>query len=216
MSTYVLIHGANHGGWCWNKIVPLIEREGHRVVTPELPGHGTDKTPISDISLQAYVQRVCRILDAQSEPVFLVGHSMSGIVITQAAEYRPEKVKKLVYVAAFLLKNMAEDLSYASIKEVALREVLYGSCSDEDIEFAKPRLVPVATAPYTTPVCTTDENFGRIPRVYISCLRDKAISPEIQEKMYKALLCEKVFSIDTDHSPFFSAPEELAEHLLSL
>ena len=237
MGTYVLIHGAWHGAWCWKKVIPLLEKEGHKVVAPDLPGHGKDKRPIADITLQAYTDRVCQILDEQSDPVVLVGHSMGGVVITQTAEYRPEKISKLVYVTAFLLQNgefllqhaepdtealvlpnliMSEDQSYANVKQEALKEVFYADCSDEDVEFAKSRLVPQAAAPFAAPVSTTEENFGRVPRVYITCLRDKAISPSIQEKLYKALPCEKVISMDTSHSPFFSAPEELAKHLLSV
>jgi pimeloyl-ACP methyl ester carboxylesterase len=237
MGNYVLINGAWHGGWCWKKIIPHLEKEGHKVVAPDLPGHGKDKKPITEITLQAYTDRVCQILDEQSEPVILVGHSMGGVVITQAAEYRPEKIKKLVYLAGPLLQNgefliqyaeldtealvlpnliMAKDRSYATLKEEALKEVFYADCSTEDVEFAKSQLVPQATAPLATPVSTTEGNFGRVPRVYISCLRDKAISPTIQEKFYKALPCEKLIFLDTSHSPFFSAPEELAKHLLSI
>ena len=237
MSTYVLIHGAWHGGWCWKKVIPLLEKEGHTVVAPDLPGHGEDKKPIAEISLQAYTDRVCQILDEQPEPVILVGHSMGGVVITQTAEYRPEKIKKLVYLTAFLLQNgefllmhaepdtealvlpnliMSEDESYANVKEEALKEAFYADCSDEDVAFAKSQLVPQAAAPLATPVNTTEENFGRVPRVYIACSRDKAISPSIQENLYTALPCEKVITLDTSHSPFFSAPEELANHLLSI
>ena len=237
MNTYVLIHGEGHGGWCWDKVVPLLKEEGHKVEAPDLPGHGNDKTPIPEISLQAYADRVCQILDAQSEPVILVGHSMGGLIITQTAEYRPEKVKTLVYLTAFLLRNgefllqhaegdkealvlpnliMAEDQSYATVKEEALKEIFYGDCSDEDVTRAKSLLVSQAAPPFATPVKTTQEKFGRVPRVYISCLRDKAISPAVQEKMYTALPCKKVIAMDTSHSPFFSAPVELAGHLLSL
>lgn len=237
MSTYVLIHGAWHGAWCWEKVTPLIEKAGHKVVAPDLPGHGEDKRPIAEITLQAYTDRVCQIIDQQSDPVILVGHSMGGVVITQTAEYRPQRINKLVYVTAFLLKNgefllqyaepdtealvlpnliMSEDQSYATVKEDALKEIFYADCSDEDVEFAKSRLVPQAAAPFATPVATTEENFGRVPRAYISCLQDKAISPSIQKKMYTALPCEKVIFMGTSHSPFFSAPEDLANHLLSL
>lgn len=237
MSTYVLIHGAWHGSWCWDKVVPLLKRKGHKVEIPDLPGHGRDKTPISEISLQAYTDRVCQILDAQSEPVILVGHSMGGVVITQTAEYRPEKIKTLVYLTAFLLRDgefllqmaegdtgalvlpnliMAEDQSNAVVRDETIKEVFYGDCSDEDVAQAKLLLVPQAVAPFVTPVKTTEEKFGRVRRVYISCLRDKAITPECQEKMYKALPCETVISMDTSHSPFLSAPEELVSNLLSL
>jgi len=237
MSTYVLIHGAWHGSWCWDKVVPLLRKEGHKVEAPDLPGHGKDKTPIPEISLQAYTDRVCRILDAQSEPVILVGHSMGGVVITQTAEYRPEKIKTLAFLTAFLLRNgefllqlagadtealvlsnliMAEDRSYATVRDEGIKEAFYGDCSDEDVARAKSLLVPQAAAPFATPVNTSEEKFGRVRRVYISCLRDKAITPALQEKMYKALPCEKVISMDTSHSPFFSAPEELVGHLLLL
>ena len=207
------------------------------MVAPDLPGHGKDKKPISEITFQAYIDRVCQILDEHSEPVILVGHSMGGAVITQTAEYRPEKIKKLVYLAGLLLQNgeslmkyaeldtealvvpnliMAKDQSYATLKEEALKEIFYSDCSDEDVEFAKSQLVPQGISLLATRVSTTEENFGQVPRVYISCLRDKALSPSIQEKLYKALPCEKVIFLDTSHSPFFSAPEKLSNLLLSV
>jgi len=237
MATYVLIHGAWHGSWCWDKVVPLLQKKGHKVEAPDLPGHGKDKTPIREVSLQAYADRVCTILDAQSEPVILLGHSMGGIVISQTAEYRPEKIKTLVYLTAFLLQNgefllqvaggdtealvlpnlvMAEDQSFATVKEEAIKQVFYGDCSDEDVARAKKLLVPQAAAPFGTPINITEKNFGRIPRVYIECLRDKAISPSVQKKMYNTLPCRKVVTLDTSHSPFFSAPEALVGHLVSL
>jgi len=214
-----------------------LEKEGHTVTAPDLPGHGSDKTAIPEISLQAYADRICRVLDAQSEPVILVGHSMGGVVITQAAEYRPEKIDTLVYLSAFLLQNgefllqlaggdgealvlpnliMAEDQSYATIRDEGIKDAFYGDCSNDDVARAKSLLVPQAAAPFATPVGTTQEKFGRIRRVYISCLLDKAITPACQAQMYTALPCEKIISMNTSHSPFLSAPEELARHLLSL
>lgn len=237
MSTYVLIHGAWHGGWCWDKIVPLLEKQGHKVVAPDLPGHGSDKSPISAVSLPAYTDRVVKVLKTQSEPVVLVAHSMGGIVISQATEYRPEMVKTLVYLCAFLLRDgetllqvaqddaealvlpnlvMTDDQSSATVRDEAINEAFYGDCSDEDAARAKSLLVPQAAAPFATPVHTTADNFGRVPRIYIECLRDRAISPSAQRKMYTALPCQRVVSMDTSHSPFFSAPEELVAHLAAV
>ena len=78
MSTYVLIHGSWHGGWCWDKTVALLKEAGHQALAPDLPGHGQDKTPVAEITLARFVARVGEILEAQPEPVILVGHSMGG------------------------------------------------------------------------------------------------------------------------------------------
>lgn len=238
MSTYVLIHGAWHGSWCWEKVVPLLEQAGHKALALDLPGHGRDRTPIPELSLQTYVDRVYTILDAQPEPVILVGHSMGGIVVSQAAEYRPDRVKTLVYLAAYLLQNgetvfqvtnldsdslllptlmVNQEQGYATFKEEApLKEVFYADCSDEDVARARVLLGPQAFAPIVTPISTTVERFGRVPRVYIETLRDRTISPSVQKQMYTAQPCQQVLSMETSHSPFFSAPEALSKLLLSV
>ena len=83
MSTFVLIHGAWLGAWNWNKLTPLLEQAGHRVITFDLPGHGEDHTPVATISLQSYVDRVTQVLDQQPEPVILVAHSMGTDALGQ-------------------------------------------------------------------------------------------------------------------------------------
>lgn len=233
MSIYILVHGAFHGGWCWNKVVPYLEEQGHQVETPDLPGDA----PNAEISLQAYVDHICGVIDKYSDPVILVGHSMGGIVISQVGECRAEKIQTLVYLSACLIRrgetviehaeqdsealflqgvDFAQDQTSVTLKEDRLEEVLYADCAEEDISYARSRLRAQAAAPLATPVNITEESFGRIPRIYISCLQDKAISPMAQKKMYQALPCKKIVFMDTSHSPFFSAPQALADHLLRL
>ncbi|MBI3798466.1 MAG: alpha/beta fold hydrolase [Deltaproteobacteria bacterium] len=237
MSTFVLIHGGCHGAWCWYKVVPLLEKHGHTVIAPDLPSHGRDKTPVSAVTLQAYVEAVCHILDAQREPVVLVGHSMGGGIITQTAEYRPDKIKTLVYLTALLPANgesmgdvlrrntasvlpsnivPAADPGAMMVREEVLTEAFYGDCSAEDVALAKLSLVPQATAPLRTPLQTSAANFGRIPRVFIECRRDQAHSLSFQQSVYTAFPGQQVITMDTSHSPFFSAPGELAAHLAAL
>jgi len=203
-------------------------------IAVDLPGHGDDKTSISEISLQSYADRVCRVLDAQSEPVILVGHSMGGTVITQAAEYCPDKIKALIYLCAFVPRNgeshlqlamqdkdssvgqnliMAEDKSYCTTREKAIKDARYGDCSDEDVTRAKSLLCPDPMIPLVTPVDITAVNYGRIPRVYIECLRDRALTPPFQKQMYGTQPFRRIISMNTSHSPFFSAPKELAGYL---
>ncbi len=237
MSTYILVHGAWHGAWCWHKVVSLLEKEGHTVIAVDLPGHGTDKTPTAEVTLQSYVDSVCNTIDAQQEPVLLVGHSMGGGIITQTAEERPDKIKNLFYLTAFLPSNgesmgqlfqsdtesllpsnieMSTDQSYMTLRRESLKETFYEDCSDDDFALTMALLVPQAIAPFAQPINTSEEKFGRIPRIYIECRRDKILTPTFQKRSYTALPCRKVIALDTGHAPFFSAPEELARQLTSL
>lgn len=75
MGRFVLVHGGFVGGWCWEKVVPLLEGAGHQVEAPDLPGLGDDHTPIPQVSLQGYAERISEVLDARPEPVVLVGQS---------------------------------------------------------------------------------------------------------------------------------------------
>jgi pimeloyl-ACP methyl ester carboxylesterase len=232
MATFLLVHGAWHGGWCWHRVVPLLVSKGHTAVAPDLPGHGNDKTPTARVTLKSYTDRICEIAGGQSEPVILVGHSMGGVAITQAAEDCPEKIRALVYLCAFLPRNGDSLTTWASedfeskvnpssleigpdgttvFRRDCAREAFYMQSSDEDIAFAQERLVAQSPAPISTPVKTTAGRWGRIPRYYIECDRDRAITRKLQRAMEKQSPCRRTFSIDTDHSPFFSNPRDLAD-----
>src|SRR5262245_17861037 len=100
MSTFVLVHGAWHGAWCWYKVVPQLTQAGHTAIAPDLPGLGRDRTPLAEISLDRWTEAICEIVDAATEPVVLVGHSRGGIVISEVAERRPARVATLVYLTA--------------------------------------------------------------------------------------------------------------------
>lgn len=237
MSAYILIHGAGHGGWCWHKVVTRLRQAGHRATAPDLPSLGRDRTPLQLVSLQTWTESVCRTLDAEVEPVILVGHSRAGAVISQAAEARPEKIRALVYLAGYLLADgesvsdkakqdrqslvgpnmqISQDRRSWTLRETAVRAALYGECSDEDVVLAQSLLAPEAVAPLMTPIRVSEEKFGRVPRFYIECLRDRAVSLSEQRKMVRAMPCRQVISMDSDHSPFLSAADQLAQHLLSL
>ena len=78
MSTFVLVHGAWHGGWCWQKLTPVLEAAGHRVLTPDLPGRGPEAKGLSGLTLDDYADFLSFTLAAENEPVILVGHSLGA------------------------------------------------------------------------------------------------------------------------------------------
>jgi len=237
MATFVLIHGSWHGAWCWYKIVPRLQAAGHKAVAPDLPAHGRDWREHKHVALDTYVDRICEILDAQGEPVILVAHSRGGMTVSQAAEERPDKISKLVYLAAFLIPNGQRVLEYGQqdnesliranldvnpeegwdmLRREAYRDALYADCSEEDISLCDKLLTPEPLRPTMTPLRLTEQRFGRLPRYYIELLRDRAVSAALQRRMYTQMPCEKVMAIDAGHSAYFSRPDELTRHLLSL
>jgi pimeloyl-ACP methyl ester carboxylesterase len=234
--TYVLVHSAWLGAWQWEGVANVLRAEGHNVITPDLPGHGNDKTSPAEITMENYVKTVTDILDAQEEPVILLGHSFNGITVSRAAELRPEKVKSLVYLTAFLLPNggsffgavqgvegskavenfrLSDDKTYAYVVEEEIQNAFAHDIPVEAFNGAKPYIVPEPSAPLMYELEITDENFGSIPKYYIECTEDRAIPIEIQRAMYHDKV-EGVFTINSSHTPNFSQPEKVAEILLNI
>ena len=230
MATFVLIHGAWHGGWCWERLAPELEARGHAVRTPDLPGHGADPAAPASVTLEDYVARVVEALRAAPEPVVLLGHSMGGMPISAAAEAEPERVRALVYLCAFLPRDGESLMDLegrnprstvpASVEPDAEgrtltvppdrhRALFYGDVEPETMAWAQDRLTPQAAAPFQGKVALGPGFAGR-PKHYVECLRDGAISIELQRDMAGAVPDVTVHSLDADHAPMLSRPAELA------
>ncbi len=227
---YVLVHGAWHGNWTYYKLQYELEKAGHTVVNINLPGHGLDTTNPGSVTLADYQNAIVRVLDTLPEPVVLVAHSMGGIAISMAAEARPEKIDKLVYLAAFMPKNgesmldlaLADTLSMigpslifdfehntVDLVRDNISAIFYDVSTAEYVLLSKMLLTPEPLLPLMTQLTLTPENYGSVRRFYITTSYDRAITPEFQEKMYTEQPCEKVYTLNTEHSPFFSAPDNL-------
>ncbi len=235
--TFILIHGSWHSSWNWHRVIPILENQGHKAIAIDLPGMGRDKTPINEVKIKTTVEKICNLIDGIDGKVILVGHSKNGIMISQAAEYRPDKIEKLVYLAAYLIPNgktqkeysaqdtegilkpyvtMFEDLNAHTLQPEIYKEGLYADCDDYITELAKLLLSHEPVESGITPLQLTEKNYGRVPKVYIECTEDKAVTPFIQRKMYAETPCEKVYSITASHSPFFSRPKELVDILCEI
>jgi len=232
--TFVLIAGAWHGAWCWQKLVPLLEAQGHRVLTPELPATGADLSDPSRVTLEGWARFVADAIANTAEPITLVGHSRGGVVISRAAELTPEPLERLVYLTAYLLpagSSLAETARTdeeslvppnmvpaaggitCNLRDSVIRDALFGLCSDADVELALKLMRPEPLKPLVTPLRVTEHRFGRIPRVYIECSQDRTITLAAQRRMQAALPCDRVLTLAADHSPFFSQPAALAQML---
>jgi pimeloyl-ACP methyl ester carboxylesterase len=229
MARFVLVHGAWQGAWCWREMVPRLVAKGHEAIAIDLPGHGEDRSPVEATILHDYVGCIREAVSASESRTILVGHS-AGAIISQAAEFAPDRIQGLVYVAALVPPDRssmmkfvealdpaylatfvwAPDRRTARISPEGARRFLYSNSSPASIEFALQRLTPEPVAPFEAAVHLSDANFGRVPRYYIECLQDRVVPIALQRSMRTSIPFYGVYSIDTDHSPFFSAPEELA------
>jgi pimeloyl-ACP methyl ester carboxylesterase len=239
--TYILVHGAWHGAWCWYKVVPLLEANGNKVIAFDLPGHGDDTTEQGSVTLADYVNKLVGIANAQKGPVILVGHSMAGIVISQAAEeLGTDKVSALIYLDAFLPRNgeslfslvemvlqqlppdtsadpsmvesivLSPDHQTNFIKPGMAELIFYHDCSEDDKKLGLARISKEPIAPLATPVHLTDGIYGRIPRYYILCTEGKDLDKTF---LSTRVVCKKVYTLASSHSPFFSMPGKLVEIL---
>ncbi|MCU0425629.1 MAG: alpha/beta fold hydrolase [Candidatus Kapabacteria bacterium] len=234
MVTFILIHGSWHSAWNWHKVVPILEQRGHSVIALDLPSMGRDKTPIQDVTLDTSVQKLCSLIDSIEGKVILVGHSKNGIVISQAAELRSNKIDKLVYLAAYLIPNGKTQREYSlqdtegvlkpfvelhqatnstTLKPAIYKEGLYHDCEEYITDLAKLLLSHEPFVSGITPLQLSEERYGSVTRYYIECSEDRAVTPFIQRKMYTETPCKRVFTIPTSHSPFFSKPQELCDIL---
>jgi len=235
--TIVLIHGGWHGAWCWHKLVPLLQALEFRVVAPDLPAMGADRTDPATVTLASWTRFVVDLVSQLPERIVLVGHSRAGAIISQVAECLPERIERLVYLSAYLLpagRSVAAEarddtgsliptnmIAAASGVTCTLRpeivtEAFYGQCNEADRAYARARLSPEPLKPLAAPVKLSAARFGTVARAYLETTQDRTISLAAQRRMRAALPCEPVFTLDSDHSPFLSRPEELARMLGSL
>jgi pimeloyl-ACP methyl ester carboxylesterase len=240
LSAFVLVHGAWHSGSCWERVAGLLAAQGFKVITPDLSGHGTSTLPLADVTFKSYVDGIIELLDGVDGAVTLVGHSMAGLVVSEVAARRPDKVARLIYVCAYLPRDgeslfelvalnrshepftaielaiqMSDDKRTCSIAEDDIVPLFYPLAPPEVAAAAKARFALQATLPLAAKVQLDAANFARVPRTYIACTRDKVIPVHHQHRMLTRQVCDTLLQLDADHSPFHSCPEQLAALLVA-
>ena len=235
-ATIVLVHGAWSDATAWQATIPALKAQGHEVITVNLPGHGSDITSFANISLQSYVDAVKNAIGDRKN-IILVGHSMAGIVISQVAEEMPDRIKELVYLAAYLPQNGESLLSLAkqdadshigkylkidqatgsaNVAKDGVIDVFAADAPAQVGDYIANNIKPEPLAPLATPVTLTEGKFGSVKKVYIHTTDDHAVSFTLQKTMVKNNgHISKEYSLPSSHTPFISMPDRLAAILLA-
>lgn len=213
-NTHLLVHGAWHGSWCWERLLPALTERGLAAVTVDLPGSAPDGG--GDAGVREDVRALRAALDRIDGPVTVVGHSYGGIPATVAAADDP-RVGRLVYLAAYQL-DVGESLYGYHGRSVSgpvqgttppldnPEQSFYSDVPEEEAARAVGRLTPQSLKTFHEPV--TAAGWRHVPSAYVLCEEDRALPPRVQERM--AVRAQSVHRLPSGHSPFLSMPDRLA------
>lgn len=235
----ILVHGGFHGAWCWDRVVPELEKLGHEALAIDLPGHGARRWERSTLA-----DRRDAIVEVMRDGDVLVGHSGGGFDCTLAADARPELVRHIVYLAAGLpiegrplveatggerkansgdgsdiaklsssmppsALRPTEDGRLEWVDKEAGRAIFYHDCDDATVDWAVSKLTPAPPGILVEPIALTRFWQADLPRSYIICTDDRA-KPFAASMTIVRRLGVVPLPIEGSHSPFFSRPAELA------
>ena len=239
MTTYVLIHGAYHGGWCWARVAKLLRVQGHVVHTPTLAGMGEHAHLLSkQITLDTHVEDVISHIETEElQNVILVGHSYGGLVITGAADRLDGsgRIAALVYLDALVPKHGDAWSNFHTLEAAAARHGAaraagglfmsapdaagFGLTDPADLAWANRRLRPHPYGCYLSQMHLPNLAAGRgaalLPRTYINCTLPLYSDFMGLKQRLKADPQWKYIEMRTGHNAMMSAPEELTQLLLA-
>lgn len=223
---FILVHGAWHGGWCWDGVVSYLERRGHQALAPAMPGH----QPADDragITLEDYIGALVKVIDGMDGPVVLVGHSSAGFLLQSAAARRPDRIDHLIFINAFILPHgksqfdlvppeVAQAMTQAAeaspdtcvpIMEDFVRTTLMSGESARDQDRVIRHLVPQPLALFTTPVDLNGFDPARFQKTLLFCTQDQSLPPGAYPEMAQALGDIRIKELDLDHEGLVTRPD---------
>jgi pimeloyl-ACP methyl ester carboxylesterase len=215
-------------------VTPLLKKDGYRVAVVTLPGRPTAPLSPDKASLDLYRDTILNAIGSEKRPVVLVGHSFAGIPISMVAESAPERVKTLVYVAAYLPKDgqslldlgngdrdskigphlqIMKDKGIIAVEYSARADLFCKGCNDQFRAAIPNLIVDEPLIPLTTPVHLTADRFGRVGKVYIHTAQDQVVSPWLQATMVAATPVRAEMTLNSGHTPFLTDPHGLARDI---
>ncbi|RQQ61924.1 alpha/beta fold hydrolase [Burkholderia stagnalis] len=233
--TFVLVHGAWYGGWCWKKVAKELRAAGHYVSTPTCPGVGEAKHLLSkDITLTTHITSIVNHIQYEGlSDVVLVGSGFSGLVISGVADRIPHTLRTLVYLDALVVPNgvSAFDAQPAEITRKRLEQVAregngiaipppplstYDIVAEEDKAWVGSLLTPHPVGPYQEKFHLKNPIGNGVPRIYVDCV---AHSFAPLAKLKKDIRAQPGWiwrELDARHDPMVTEPHLLNEFLQSI
>lgn len=236
---WVLVHGAWHGGWCWRKLVPLLQAQGHRVWTPTLTGLGERAhLLIAEVDLDTHVRDVAALIEMEDlREVVLVGHSYGGMVVTGVADRLAERVSRLVYLDAFVPEagKALRDYTPRPVPVPAPTEhaasappapaaaprdwrvpprqtaVEFGIQDPTEAAWVQARLRPQSARTFAQPLALREGFPHGLPRTYIRCTDDAWFVEAAQRAARQGAVVREL--LGHGHDAMWTAPQAL-ERLL--
>ena len=217
MATFVLVHGAWHGGWCWRDVAAALRADGHVVHTPTLSGVAERAHLAAHVDLSTHTTELAQLLAFEDlHDAVLVGHSYAGVVITGAAARAGTRLSRLVYLDAFIVdagQSMFDVLrpERRAVYEASIRDGLipspapevFGITDPAQAAWARERLTPQPLRTWTEPLAGAPA----LPASYIRCTEGVLVK---SFEGFAARFEGEVVEIATGHDAMITTPADLA------
>lgn len=233
--TYVLVHGAFHGGWCWSRVAQRLTAAGHTVYTPTQTGLGERRHLLSkDITMNVFVEDIVEVIEAEElHDVYLVGHSFGGGAVTGVVDRIPQRIRRLVYLDAGIPMEgkSSFDRLPPGVRETRIKAAeefsggvsipippanTFGLTETADVEWIQRRMTPHPLRTYMTVPTVTHPIGNGLPATYIRCTAPYYHNVDSSGAYAKSRQDWQYLEIKAGHDAMISHPEELTQILLSL
>jgi len=231
VATFVLVHGAWHGGWCWGQVAGILRGRGHTVLTPTQTGLGERSHLISkSITLDTFVDDIVNVLKWEDlNDVVLVGHSFGGNALSGTADRMPERIRRLVYLDSVMLESGQSPFSVlpAEVRDARMKAAQdssgglsipappaasFGVHDPAQAAWLDAHLTPHPLSAFASPLNLKNKVGNGLPATYIVCV-DPVYGPLQASRDWVKRHGMKVAEIRTGHDAMVTAPEGLAELL---
>jgi pimeloyl-ACP methyl ester carboxylesterase len=230
--TFVLVHGAWHGGWCWRRVSDLLEKKGHKVFTPTMTGLG-ERSHLIDpkVNLATHITDIVNVIKWENlNDIVLVGHSYGGAIISGVAEQVPESIGSIVFLDAFVPETGDSLATKASqpVREAIAAAVQRGDTTmkavpaavfrvnEKDRAWVDAKCTPHPMATLTDQITLTGAREKVAKKTYIRAKGYPSVPFDGYQEKLKAASAWRSYEMPCGHDAMVDMPDRLTEILLEV